>query len=1559
MAQEYIAKCKDCGNSFGYSEASLQTGNLRGLSRPERCPECRRIHSRESRSIGIPQIKVKPTGPRKPDKDLTPGRLGKISHPERMHRSVQVEGKFGRPDVSFDFGISDDDIRELIRTLDHHQVTVIVGPTGSGKSTFLPYRLMVPPEGEDPDVFTRYGQIVITQPRIQATRNIARFVSEDLHGSSLGAGFDVGFRHSNAPMSDWRNKLVYITDGTLINWIVTGQIANLSVIMIDEAHERSLNIDLILGLLKQQLPRFPHLKLIIASATINAALFQNFFGGPQNVPLLQFRGLKQHRVEAYFPHHDAVLKNDHRVPGVMASKIEDILQDIARGIKKEGDVLGFLPGKVHIEKCVSNLQEKIAANPELREKDIQVYPLYSQLPQKSQDLALMRKVQVIRDKILYHIEAGLPDTQDRILALLLDRKSVIECEKMVKEGLKERQILNWSTVALFAGTDKPDSYPRQVVFATHEDFEAFPNRDAYYPITDRRVIISTNVAETSLTVDGIVYVVDSALVRESRWVAEEKANELPIIFHSRAGCRQRWGRAGRVRDGEAHMLYTDVQFEEAFPPYTVPEVMRSSLDQVVLKAKAAGIDDITSFDWIEKPEDFEIDRSSKMLREIGALDEDGDLSHYGVELGSIISEVPISNLLIVADQFACGLEMATFAALVPLKIRGGLFLWDRNWDFTTKKSVENIRHNLAAACRDDLEFLLKLHAIQAESPDHKTREILSRLFFLNEDEFNENVATARDQFLEMLSIGKKAEEDRPVIFGFLDRLRMILAFGVPEDNIYIMQDNKKVPAPYYGEWASLPICIEEDTAYQIIPGRPFIALKKRIDIQEGEKHLLLSGLVDIEESWLSYRNKSVMELAAGVSKVLQKAQTEPEGLVRHRVMLDVSYPIGACYTKKSGSSTPSVPGQLLHYPDPIEPIIPDRKATWPQDALHQAKTDVDPWAGWDDKSDKSIPSDPEAESYSTEAVIEEDLNEGNNISIDDEDESDLQENLVSANAFEITTDEFAAVQDYSPNASWPTKEGQTDACEVIGHDYSDPTNPTLLLSDFLRDEPSATIHPNYSGGQIIRVKPMSVETNTQNEMGLRVQDTETDLQFIVDAANLTFSGRAAYVPEFMQPSEIEMIVEAQKKGTIRLSALPLAEKNLHIWLKSINTRREKTVFEAKCVEAGWQHCNFAIKTTINEAKGQVLGAHLKKREDDKTHYQVGSTYRFYLHQMSGQNHIDIGPPPEGLLDFVEKEKLPRRIFWNAPKRRLHTKEPMSSDTLQKLLDLSDSTEYRMAIQKLYCFSNALSLEAATGKPKGPGPLERGKTDKERFFQSYVPAYEVGEKVSCTITSIFDHAVNVVLAPGGTGQIPKGFLCIEKLLDPRERVYADQQLEATVVSQNGDKITLTLISEDDIDFKTGQICDATVGIVKNTYVLAKLEPGINGIIPIKEVNFGYIEDIHQHLKTGQKIKVKIIGIKLDHSDPKSPLKITLSIKKALPRLYLKIADTKIGLLIGRKGSTIKTIKEKSKCNIDCKNDGTIEIIGKEKDLLTAAELIREIIPEAEAKDIKHETKPLDQ
>jgi hypothetical protein len=435
MAGEWFAKCKDCGKEFGYSDASHQLSSVRGLSRPERCPACRRLHSREIASVGLSHFELTALRPIPPE-GLRPGDLGGLIRPKRVHELKQQEPRF-----DFDkFGIKDSHIREFCALSHRHQVMVVVAPTGSGKSTFLPYRFMVPPQdglpdepfrsmlppqGIRPDLFTRNGQIIVTQPRIQATRNIPAFVAGALHGSSLGAGFDVGFQHSGNPATDWRNKLVYMTDGSLINMIVRNEIGRLGAIVIDEAHERSLNIDLILGLLKAQLRRYPQLKLIIASATINAQLFLNYYGGPAGfdpdayktttddgdlydnasiakalagsaIGFYGFPGKRQFPVETRFREDDPI-PSEHmagRMPEEVAQKVVEVLTLIHKGDSKtpRGDILAFLHGKKPIERAVSLIREMLddQADHRLAAK-VDVLPLYTSCLRINRMLLLSRR----------------------------------------------------------------------------------------------------------------------------------------------------------------------------------------------------------------------------------------------------------------------------------------------------------------------------------------------------------------------------------------------------------------------------------------------------------------------------------------------------------------------------------------------------------------------------------------------------------------------------------------------------------------------------------------------------------------------------------------------------------------------------------------------------------------------------------------------------------------------------------------------------------------------------------------------------------------------------------------------------------------------------------------------------------------------------------------------------------------------------------------------------------------------------------------------------------------
>jgi energy-coupling factor transporter ATP-binding protein EcfA2 len=692
MAQEWKAKCKDCGEEFGYSNASYQADVERGLSVPERCAKCRGRHSKEIKNIGLSHFHLKPIGKLPPGLIIPPGRLGKIHHELPPHRLTSVPTNFSR----YRFGITELDILRVYASLGarfditpkiqallseeqnrleaetgvrqnnaiqfkNYQVIVVEGPTGSGKSTLIPYRLMVPPsEIKDTKFLTRNGQIIVTQPRVQASRDIPKFVAEKLHGSSIGPGFDVGFKHHNAAETDRRNQLVFVTDGTLINWIINEQLGNICLIMIDEAHERSINIDLILGLLKTRLPRYPHLKVIIASATIAAGEFIDYFGGPEKVGHLSFSGISKPVEDHYSAHpvldFDSFLKKparaiDEVVAKAVADKVIDLLNDIVRGgPESEGDILAFLHSENSIDLASDQIIGRIQKDRSLY--GTEVFKLYRSLPQAEKDRVLMNKAQVIGEKIVHFLRQKRKDKVGQVtsmLALVLDARtanSIIEVIREIGDEEKDQELcdlpieiahedlLSDELIRLKVKLDNASTpFLLVATYKIQAQYHFSAGRGKLFE--DRRVIISTNVAETSLTVDGVVYVVDSGLIKQTTWDPKTLTERLVSKTHSQAGCRQRRGRAGRIRAGHAYYLYTKEQFGK-FEEHTIPEIKRAPLEAVVLSAKAAGVADINTFPWFQRTTemDVELQRSQTALKVRHILDPQGDITEQGLELRS-------------------------------------------------------------------------------------------------------------------------------------------------------------------------------------------------------------------------------------------------------------------------------------------------------------------------------------------------------------------------------------------------------------------------------------------------------------------------------------------------------------------------------------------------------------------------------------------------------------------------------------------------------------------------------------------------------------------------------------------------------------------------------------------------------------------------------------------------------------------------------------------------------------------------------------------------------------
>jgi len=444
---------------------------------------------------------------------------------------------------------------DLVAAIRAHQVLVVAGETGSGKSTQLPKLCLEAGRGRKDDTTGRGGLIGHTQPRRIAARSIAERVAEEL-GSEVGQ--DVGYkvRFNDEVGSDTRIKVM--TDGILLAEIQRDRdLTKYDTIIVDEAHERSLNIDFLLGYLRQLLPRRPDLKLIITSATIDTARFSEHF---DDAPIIEVEG-RTYPVEVRYRRLD-----DPDGPKDMVEGICDAVEELRREI--DGDVLVFCSGEREI-------RDAAAALDELSLPDTEVFPLFARLSAAEQ----------------------------------------------------------------------------------HRVFERH---------SGRRIVLATNVAETSLTVPGIRSVVDPGTARISRYSARTKVQRLPIEDISQASANQRAGRCGRVGPGIAIRLYDQEDFDTR-PEFTEPEIRRTNLASVILQMANLGLGDVASFPFVDPPADRNIRDGIALLEELGAVDPD----RYGTRkwlttLGRRLVRMPVDprlgRMVIEAGTNGCLHEVMVIAA---------------------------------------------------------------------------------------------------------------------------------------------------------------------------------------------------------------------------------------------------------------------------------------------------------------------------------------------------------------------------------------------------------------------------------------------------------------------------------------------------------------------------------------------------------------------------------------------------------------------------------------------------------------------------------------------------------------------------------------------------------------------------------------------------------------------------------------------------------------------------------------------------------------------------------
>jgi pre-mRNA-splicing factor ATP-dependent RNA helicase DHX16 len=443
--------------------------------------------------------------------------------------------------------------QQFLDAVKEYQILIIVGETGSGKTTQLPQFLYE--EG-----YCKNGMKVgCTQPRRVAAMSVATRVAEEI---GVKIGNEVGYAIRFEDATSDKTALKYMTDGMLLREFLTEpDLGGYSALMIDEAHERTLHTDILFGLVKDIARGRPDLKLLISSATLDAQKFSQFF---DDAPILNIPG-RTYDVEMNYSLQPEA--------NYLSAAITTVFQ-IHLSQPMPGDILVFLTGQDEIEQAEQSLQETArklgSAAPELM-----ICPIYANLP---------------------------TDLQQRIF----------------------------------------DPTPPKV----------------------RKVVLATNIAETSLTIDNIVYVIDPGYVKENRYTPATNMESLVAVPISRASANQRAGRAGRTGPGKCFRLYTKWAYYNDLPANTTPEIQRTNLNSIVLLLKSLGINDLINFDFMDPPAPDMLIRSLEQLYALGALNDKGELTKIGRQMAEFPTDPMLAKAVLAADKEGCVEEVLSIIAML-------------------------------------------------------------------------------------------------------------------------------------------------------------------------------------------------------------------------------------------------------------------------------------------------------------------------------------------------------------------------------------------------------------------------------------------------------------------------------------------------------------------------------------------------------------------------------------------------------------------------------------------------------------------------------------------------------------------------------------------------------------------------------------------------------------------------------------------------------------------------------------------------------------------------------
>jgi len=605
---------------------------------------------------------------------------------------------------------------ELLKAVHDHQVLVIVGETGSGKTTQIPQYL-------HEAGYTKRGKVGCTQPRRVAAMSVAARVSQEM---GVKLGHEVGYSIRFEDCTSEKTVIKYMTDGMLLReFLGEPDLGSYSVVMVDEAHERTLSTDILFGLVKD-ISRFrPDLKLLISSATLDAEKFSDYF---DSAPIFKIPG-RRYPVEI---HYTKAPEADY-----LDAAIATVLQ--IHVTQPGGDILVFFTGQEEIETAEEILKHRTRG---LGTKiaDLIVCPIYANLPTE-----LQAKI-----------------------------------------------------------------------------FEPTPEGA-------RKVVLATNIAETSLTIDGIKYVIDPGFCKMKSYNPRTGMESLLVAPISKASANQRAGRSGRTGPGKCFRLYTAYNYHKDLEDNTVPEIQRTNLANVVLTLKSLGIHDLLNFDFMDPPPYEALLKALELLFALGALNKVGELTKVGRRMAEFPLDPMLSKMIVASDKYKCSDEIISIAAMLSV---GNYSIFYRPKD--KQVHADNARMNFHTGNVGDHIALLKVYSSWKET--------------------NYSTQWCYENYIQVRSM-KRARDVRDQLEGLLERVEIELTSD-PSDLDTI---KKAITSGFFPHCARL----QNNGSYRTLKH------PQTVHIHPG------SGLAQLLPRWVLYN-----ELALTTKKYMrQVTQVKPEWLV--------------------------------------------------------------------------------------------------------------------------------------------------------------------------------------------------------------------------------------------------------------------------------------------------------------------------------------------------------------------------------------------------------------------------------------------------------------------------------------------------------------------------------------------------------------------------------------------------------------------------------------------------------------------------------------------------------